>query len=297
MSKRLFRPARGTSRPPLWLMTILTACTALNMVALMSHQPGVPQAVALSEEPVPSPVHTPEVTPSPAPTATPIATPQPTPEPTPLPEPDWSQAVAESEAVEQAQWFSDAVFIGDSRTDGFHLYSGITTDADFLDHTGLSVYDIMEGKKVIRRGETKYPILELLAEKQYGKVYVALGVNELGYFDPNGFAATYGQLIDAIRACQENAAIYVQAIIPVNSADCKAHEQRYYVTNEAIVSYNEALSTMAEDKQVYLLNVGEALVDETGELSAELSADGVHLKRAGYERWLTYLTTHTGQSL
>lgn len=290
--KRLFRPARGTSRPPLWLMAILTTCTALNMVALMSHQPGVPQAVALSEDPSPAPVHTPAVTPSPSPTVSP--TPTPTPEPSPTPAPDWSQAVAESEAVEQEQWFSDAVFVGDSRTDGFRLYSGITTDADFLDQTGLSVYDIMDGKKVIRRGEEKYPILELLAEKQYGKVYIALGVNELGYFDPDGFAATYGRLIDSIRACQENASIYVQSIIPVNSADCKTYDQRYYVTNDAIVSYNKALATMTEDKQVYLLNVGEALVDENGELNAELSADGVHLKREGYERWLRYLTTHTG---
>lgn len=203
--------------------------------------------------------------------------------------------MAESDAVEQETWFSDAVFIGDSRTDGFHLYSGITSAADFLDHTGVSVYDILDEKKVIRRGGEKFSILSLLAEKQYGKIYIALGVNELGYFDPDDFADAYGRLIDAIRACQEDAAIYVQSIIPVNTADCKKYEQRYYVTNEAIASYNEALATISEEKQVYLLNVWEPLVDENGELQAELSADGVHLKREGYERWLSYLTTHAGQ--
>lgn len=58
-------------------------------------------------------------------TATPVP-PEPTPTPTPTPVPafDFTQPAPETAPVEDG-WFSDAVFIGDSRTDGLRLYSGI----------------------------------------------------------------------------------------------------------------------------------------------------------------------------
>ena len=278
--------ASGASHPPLWLMAILAACVALILMSLMSHQAGAPQAAEVPSQAVETPVHTPE--------DTPVPTPEPTPSPTP--EPDWSQPVPESEAVAQEDWFADAVFIGDSRTDGLHIFSGITAEAVFLEHTGITVYEILDGKKVIRQEGEKLPILDVLAQKQYGKVYVMLGVNELGYKAPQDFAEHYGKLIDAIRESQEDARIYVQSIIPVNTADCKSYDQPYYVTNEGVVAYNEALVAMAQEKKVFFLNIAEVMEDKDGELKSDLSADGVHFKKSGYLLWLDYLTTHTGVS-
>lgn len=267
-------------------MAILAACVALILMSLMSHQAGAPQAAEVPSQAVETPVHTPE--------DTPVPTPEPTPSPTP--EPDWSQPVPESEAVAQEDWFADAVFIGDSRTDGLHIFSDITAEAVFLEHTGITVYEILDGKKVIRQEGEKLPILDVLAQKQYGKVYVMLGVNELGYKAPQDFAEHYGKLIDAIRESQEDARIYVQSIIPVNTADCKSYDQPYYVTNEGVVAYNEALVAMAQEKKVFFLNIAEVMEDEDGELKSDLSADGVHFKKSGYLLWLDYLTTHTGVS-
>lgn len=272
--------------PPRWLYVALTLCLAAIFAALMGRPDAVPVRAAEAAVPV--------QTAEPAPTSTPTPTPTPAPTPEPAPEPDWSQPVPEGEAADQEEWFSDAVFIGDSRTDGFHLFSGVTPDADFLVHTGVTVYDVMEDKPVIRRGDKKVSILDALAEKQYGKVYISLGVNELGYRAPENFAETYGELIDAIRERQKDALIYVQSIIPVNTDKCKANNQLYYVTNENIAAYNETLSAMAEEKKVRLVNVSEVLVDEDGEAIRDISADGVHFKKDGYILWLSYLTTHTG---
>ena len=276
--------------PPRWLYVALVLCLAAIFAALLG-RPDTSALPAHAAESVPVLQTTPSPTPEPTPTPTPTPTPEPT--PTPTPEPDWSQPVPESQGVEPEEWFSDAVFIGDSRTDGFRLFSGVTTDADFLVHTGLSVYDVMGDKPVIRRGDEKISILEALGEKQYGKVYIALGVNELGYRDAREFADVYGELIDAIRECQSEAVIYIQSIIPVNAEKCEIYDQRSYVTNESIAAYNETLAAMAEEKQVRLVNVSEALVDEDGEASYDLSADGVHFKREGYVLWLDYLLTHT----
>ena len=173
------------------------------------------------------------------------------------------------------------------------MFSGVK-GASFLTSTGITVFEVMEGKKVIRSGSEKVSILTALGWNTYGKVYISLGINELGYYDAEGFAETYGQFIDAIRELQPEAAIYVQAIIPVNTALCKAYDQASYVTNEGITLYNEALTALCAQKEVWLVNVSEAYVDETGEPPADLSADGVHFKKDAYALWLDYLTTHTG---
>lgn len=268
--------------PPPWLLAVLAACVVLLIVFVLTRSGGDAGRAA---EPSPA-----AVTASPEPTPTPEPTPEPT--PTPTPEPDWSQPVPLGEQVEM-DWFSDAVFIGDSRTDGFKLYSGVT-GADFLDYTGITVFDVMDGKKVIRVNGEKVSILDALKQKQYGKVYVSLGVNELGYRDPQGFAETYGRFVDAVREVQPGAAVYLQSIIPVNTGKCKANSIPGYVTNEGIASYNEALAALAADKKAFWVNVSEALVDETGEVPREDSADGVHLQKTGYVKWLDYLMTHTG---
>ena len=289
------QPSPAGARPPKWLMAALALCLGLVLLYCFTHLGG---QIGQAAEPTPAP--TAEPTPTPAPT------PEPTPTPTPTPPPgfqvagyytiqtDWASPVPESEAVDQAQWLADAVFIGDSRTDGFRLFSGVTSQATFLENTGLTVFEVMEGKKVIRRGDAKISVLDALKEGTYGKVYIALGVNELGYRDSDAFAETYGQFIDAVRELQPDALLYIQAIIPVNTAKCKANSQPYYVTNEAIAAYNEALAGLCAEKEVFFLRVDEPFLDENGETQADLSADGVHFKKEGYIKWLDYLTTHTG---
>lgn len=192
--------------------------------------------------------------------------------------------------VDSDDWFSDAVFIGDSRVSGLRLYSGITAEATFLDHTGLSIYTIANGKAVLPRGEKKVSVMDALAEENYGKVYISVGVNELGYFDPAGFGKAYEKVLDAIRECQPDAELYVQSLIPVNEGKCKEKGMPYYITNEGVSNYNEALAEVCGEKDVFLLEIPEELVDENGELLEELTTDGVHFKKEGYVRWLDHLT-------
>lgn len=305
------RAGQQPQRPPRWLMGVLSLCMALVVIGLVArpHRPGEPpeagakaaeETTQATEMPtVQEPVATVSPTTAPTPTPTsapePVGTAAPTPAPTPTPEDRTGEKSSREPVtpVDSGSRFSDAVFIGDSRVAGLRLYSGITSEATFLDHTGLTVYDVKEGKKVIRRGDHKVSVLDALTEGTYGKVYLALGVNELGYFNPDGFAETCGEVVELIGEKLPDARIYIQSLIPVNGAMCKANDIPYYITNEGIVSYNEALKTYFADKNVWLLGIPDGLADENGELPRDYSADGVHFKKDGYVLWLNYLTEHT----
>ncbi len=308
------RRRRPGQRPPRWLTVALCACVGLVAVALFTRSwkpigsvgpaaaavdsakpTDLPKETTVLSGPKPSAVPAPEFVPAVIPSAVPSAVPTAAAPPAERAEPTREQGdTTQSEPpAEDASWFSDAVFIGDSRVAGLRLYSGVTPEATFLDHTGLTIYEVKDGKAVIRRGDRKISVLDALDSGTYGKVYIALGVNELGYYDPEGFAQTCGEVVEAIRERQSEARIYIQSIIPVNTEKCKANDIPYYITNEGVASYNQALASYFEGKDVYLMGVPGELLDETGEALKEYSADGVHFKKDGYVLWLSYLAAHT----
>lgn len=197
----------------------------------------------------------------------------------------------ESEPVAE-EWFADAVFLGDSRTDGLHLYSGMK-DATFFSYKGLSVFSI-DSKECITLGEEKVTVLQALAREQYAKVYIMLGINELSYTDGQKFKDAYTELVIAVREIQPDADIYLQLQPPVNEKVAKAKGLSENITNERVELFNALIAEVAEEQETGLVNVWETLADEEGSLPAELTSDGVHMKREGYEIWYTYLRSHTG---
>lgn len=204
---------------------------------------------------------------------------------------DFSQPAPERAAVDNS-YFDDAAFIGDSRTDGFMIYSGVGTGKN-LTSNGLSIFKLAEKKALTIDGK-KYTLLEALALEEYQKVYLSLGVNELGYYDDNGFFASYCTAIDEIRRLQPNAVIYIQGLIPLNEGQIEEHNgNRYNLTNDHLRVFNDLMRQAAEEKQVVFLDLYSEFVNENNELPEEASRDGVHLSKEYCQRWLAYLKTHT----
>ena len=82
-------------------------------------------------------------------------------------------------AQENAAYFDDAVFIGDSRTEGLMLYGGMPEGTTFYASKGLNVNTA--GTTKIQDGGESITIMEGLRRHAFKKVYVMLGVNELGW--------------------------------------------------------------------------------------------------------------------
>lgn len=243
-------------------------------------QPPV-QVVAQPEEPVPEPIVE-----EPGPTVTEVPE-EPAEE---IPVYDYTQPAPETPAVEK-DYFADAAFVGDSRTDGFMIYSGVG-NGDNLTSNGLSIFKL-ESKKALKIGGETYTLLEALERKEYGKVYLCLGVNELGVYDDEGFYQSYLSAIDAIRASQPQAVIYIQGLIPINEEDVAASGGKDYLKNDHLRVYNDLMRKAAQEKQVVFLDLYAAFADETGALPTGASRDGVHLNKEYCQQWLAYLQTHT----
>ena len=185
-------------------------------------------------------------------------------------------------------YFDDAAFIGDSRTQGLQLYTGLP-NATFYATQGLMV-DTFFSKKFVKAGGGKITIPDAMKNQTFKKVYIMLGVNELGWAYEKVFIQKYGEVVDKVKELQPDAKIYVQSILPVTKA--KSDGDAIY-NNTKISRYNELIEQMCRERGVTYLHVADAVGLDNGALRAGSATDGVHLNREYCYKWLDYLKTHT----
>ena len=185
-------------------------------------------------------------------------------------------------------YFDDVVFLGDSRTEGFYLYSGLKT-GKFLYAVGATVESVFS-KKAWDSGHGKIPLLDALAETEYEKVYLMLGINELGWSKAENYRDQYTKLIDRVREDHPEAVVVLQSILPVSA---KQDAKGVYVNNKKIIAYNEIIADLASEKGCVFLDSAEAVAGPDGCLPAEWTFDGVHLNPAGCRILLDYYRTHS----
>jgi len=190
------------------------------------------------------------------------------------------------------EYFDDALFIGDSRTDGLSRFSTLT-NATFYAKTSSTIYNIMDQVFIpVDPSETaiykthKINIRQALSHTQYNKIYIMIGINELGTGTPDTFLEHYKNVISEIRALQPNAIIYIQSIMHVTT---KKSDKDPIFNNDNINARNEKIKTLANNKDIFYLDVNSVLDDATGGLNPELTFDEVHLKASRYSLWESYL--------
>lgn len=184
-------------------------------------------------------------------------------------------------------YMGDALFIGDSRTVGLMEYSGID-GADYFCTVGMSVYNIHK-KPVSVPNVGKVTLTELLNGKKYGKIYIMLGVNEVGY-KFSRTAEKYSELIELIKDKQPNAVIFIQANLHVSKSRSDSDK---VVNNIAINGLNTELSKLADGKRIFYLDANILFDDEAGGLSADKSEDSTHLYAKYYKEWGEWIVKQT----
>lgn len=186
-------------------------------------------------------------------------------------------------------YFDDAVFIGDSRIVGMNDYSGLT-NAAFFAKTGLTVYNLLDDEFVKDPDSGKtVTVSYMMQHYSYGKIYLMVGINELGTGGTERFADAYRDVLKKFRKWQPDAVIYVQSIMGVSPKKDKTDP---VFNNTNIRDKNFAISKLTDGIHIFYLNIQRLYEDKNHNLKQELTFDDVHLYAQYYDKWVKYLKTH-----
>lgn len=180
-------------------------------------------------------------------------------------------------------YFEDALFIGDSRTVALAEYGNLE-GADFFAVVGMSVYNLTK-QKADAAGEKNIDIETLLSNHSYGKIYFMLGLNELGY-NRKKTVDRYQAWVEYIRQMQPQAIIFIEANLHVTAKKSASDEES---RNEDIDEFNNYTKELADNKNIFYVDVNEIFDDEGGNLRSDLTYDGVHILAKYHADWCEWL--------
>lgn len=268
---------------------LLAGSLALGLCACSGGADSSPQSTATPSQPTII-RETPSPEPSPAPSVEPSPQPSPAESEPQWPDYEFGTPLEEGELVEDTQ-FDNAVFLGDSRTEGLQLFSGLK-HGDFYWARGMTVFRVDDPDySIFEVNGAKRTLIGALRQKTYDAVYIMIGINELGY-DAGSYEKGLSAFLDQVLEAQPEAVVYLQVLPPVNDAIARKNNLGSYINNKQVGLFNEAIVRVATEKRVVLLDTAEVYRDEDGQLIAELASDGCHFTYNGYTRWADYLRSH-----
>jgi len=182
-------------------------------------------------------------------------------------------------------YFDDALFIGDSRVAGLGMYSG--TNATFYAVTSFQLYKY-KTTKMVQTPEGKVPMFDAMPYNVFKKIYIKVGLNELGISD-SAFIEHYQNLLNDLRVMQPEAIIYIHAVLPVTK---KKSDSDPRVNNTNIARRNAVLRDFAQANMCYFVEASPDILDEEGNLKAETTSDGIHMSGKYMPIWVDYLRRH-----
>lgn len=192
------------------------------------------------------------------------------------------------EPVKPEEPFVNALFIGDSRTVGLAEYSGIP-DADFYAYTGMSVYTAFKKESSVGGWEKGTLLEDVLTGRQYDRVYLMLGINELGY-NFNSTVEKYGEVVSKIRELQPDAYLILEASLHVTSARSDSDKT---FNNSNIDRMNLAQAAYADNQHIFYIDVNPVFDDENGALAKEYTGDNTHPYGKYCAKWAEWLMENT----
>lgn len=196
-----------------------------------------------------------------------------------------------------ASWFDDAVFVGDSITLKLNYYCDSHPEAlgnaqffcaGSLGYTN-ALWNINQEGNVHPQFQGKTQLAENCAKVTgASKVFVMLGMNDVGFYGSNTALESAKKLISKIRNNSPNATIYVQSVTPILNGKEKGD-----LTNENIRYFDEILKEYCEKSGYKYFDIYSLFADENGYLTPDYCSDpesmGIHFTDVACEMWIDYL--------
>ncbi len=198
-------------------------------------------------------------------------------------------------ADQGAEWFNDAVFVGDSISVMLSYYAdnGSLGNANFLCQGSLSyanaLWDLNQKGNVHPTYEgQKITVDEGVKKIGAKKVLIMLGMNDVGIYGVESSITHMKTLIGRIREKSPGVQIYIQSVTPMLE-----NMQRETLNNASITKFNGRLREVCAEMGFVYLDVASVLKNEAGNLIPSYCSDpkamGIHLTYSACAQWVTYL--------
>lgn len=184
-------------------------------------------------------------------------------------------------------YFSDALFIGDSRTVGM-LQSHLLPQASYYAKTGIGIGDILS-KRIVNEGGWMISVRDALRSHSFGKVYIMIGINDISSGDVDWFTGQYKDILETVRQTQPEAVIYIQGNIPMSYG---TQDLNGALNNKNLSLRNEASRALADSENIFYLDIDKIYADANGNLKSSYTTDGLHVGTSYYPLWVDYLLQH-----
>jgi lysophospholipase L1-like esterase len=149
-------------------------------------------------------------------------------------------------------------------------------------------------KTVINRGiggDITFTVLQRLADvtkRKPSKVFILIGINDIGKDIPDAVIAdNCRKIVEQIKTESPQTKIYLQSILPLHPA--YPGFPQHYDKQEHVIQTNELLKQVAVTARITFINLFPLFLDNQSYLDKKFTGDGLHLNRAAYERWISYL--------
>ena len=201
-----------------------------------------------------------------------------------------------------SSYFDDAVFVGDSVSLGLSYYEAandVLGKAQFLTAgslgSGNALGAVTDSSVHPRYNGTKMKVEKGVAACGAKKVYIMLGMNDIGAYGVDKSVANFKTLVQKILQEAPGVKIFVESVTPRVAQGAKS--DNVTLNNKNITSYNRKLAALCSQQGWYFVNVAEVMFDSTGHLIRSYCSDpdgmGMHFAPAGCKAWVDYLYTHT----
>ena len=220
----------------------------------------------------------------------------------PEPKPEKKPAAASGERV-GASWFDDAVFVGDSVTLKLSYYAedyGALGKAEFLCAGSLGytngLWDLNAPDNVhpFYNG-VKYTIPEGLKAIGAKKIFIMLGMNDIGCYGVDGSLESMKTMTSKIEEKCPDADIYVESVTPMLE-----NMQLTGLNNRTIAEFDEKVKAVCAQRGYKYMDVASAVDDGNGNLVYSYCGDptamGLHFSDAGCDQWVEYLKCHVNDA-
>lgn len=142
--------------------------------------------------------------------------------------------------------------------------------------------------------------VNLLDDTKPQTVFVMVGINDLIKGVPESqLLENLRQTVQALKQKHPKTEIVLQSLLPHGNDRTTAEDREALlkISNDQIFKLNQKIAAIAKDEQVFFLNLYPLFVNSDGWLRPELTTDGLHLSRQGYDVWRTAMTVFSQTQL